>query len=105
MSWFILLLAGLLEVVWAVSLKFTEGFTRPGPTGLVCLAMVLSVGLLGLAMRQLPLGVAYAVWTGIGAVGAVAVSVLFLGEPVKPLGVLGLGLMLAGMACLKLSQG
>ena len=72
MSWIILFLAGLFEVCWAVGLKYTDGFTRPLPTLLTVAAMIVSIGLLGLAMKELPLGTAYAIWTGVGAVGTVA---------------------------------
>ncbi|MFO1319223.1 MAG: multidrug efflux SMR transporter [Burkholderiales bacterium] len=82
MSWFILFAAGLFEIGWAVGLRFTEGFTRPVPTVLTVVSMIVSVVLLSLAMRTLPLGVSYVVWTGIGAVGTVVVGA-FLGEPLK----------------------
>jgi quaternary ammonium compound-resistance protein SugE len=81
MVWFILLLAGLLEIVWAVGLKYTAGFTRPIPTLITVTAMIASIGLLGLTMRSIPLGTAYAVWTGIGAVGTVIAGILLFGEP------------------------
>ncbi len=72
MSWLILFLAGLFEVSWAVGLKYTDGFTRPLPTLLTVAAMMVSIGLLGLAMKELPLGTAYAIWTGVGAVGTIS---------------------------------
>ena len=81
MAWLLLLVAGILEVGWAVGLKYTEGFTRPLPTVLTLTAMAVSMGLLGLAVRTLPIGTAYAVWTGIGATGTVIVGILLLGEP------------------------
>lgn len=80
MSWIVLFLAGLFEIGWAIGLKFTEGFSRPIPTALTILAMLISVALLGLAMKQLPLGTAYAIWTGIGAVGTVIAGILLFGE-------------------------
>ena len=101
MNWLILLVAGLLEVVWAVGLKYTEGFTRLGPSALTLAAMAGSVGLLGLAMRTLPLGTAYAVWTGIGTVGTAIVGMLVLGEPAGALRLGCIGLIVAGIAGLK----
>jgi len=80
MPWLILLVAGLLEIGWAVGLKYTEGFTRPLPSVLTVTAMVASMGLLGLAMKSLPAGTAYAVWTGIGAVGTVIAGIILFGE-------------------------
>ena len=80
MSWIILLIAGLLEIVWAVGLKYTEGFTKLAPTIITVSAMIFSVALLGLAVRVLPLGTAYAVWTGIGTVGTVIFGIMVLGE-------------------------
>jgi len=80
MSWLILFFAGLLEVAWAVGLKYTDGFTRPVPTILTVLAMVASIALLGLALRTLPLGTAYAVWTGIGIIGTVIFGIVVLNE-------------------------
>jgi quaternary ammonium compound-resistance protein SugE len=80
-AWLILIAAGLFETVWAVGLKYTEGFTRGGPVVLVLAAMAVSVYGLSLAMRVLPVGTAYAVWTGIGTVGAVVIGMAFLGEP------------------------
>ena len=81
MAWLTLFVAGLLEICWAVGLKYTEGFTRPLPTLLTITAMTLSIGLLGLAVRTLPIGTAYAVWTGIGAVGTVLAGIVLLNEP------------------------
>ena len=79
MSWLILFFAGLFEIGWAVGLKYTEGFTRLLPTSLTVAAMAISVGLLGLAMKSLPLGTAYAIWTGIGAVGTVIAGIILFG--------------------------
>ncbi|NVD97374.1 quaternary ammonium compound efflux SMR transporter SugE [Massilia sp. BJB1822] len=102
MSWFILFLAGLLEVAWAVGLKYTAGFTKPIPTVLTVGAMAASVGLLGLALRQLPLGTAYAVWTGIGTVGTVIFGIMVLNEPVTAARVGCIALIVLGIAGLKL---
>ena len=102
MPWFLLFLAGLLEVGWAVGLKYTEGFTRLGPSLLTVLAMAGSLGLLGLALRSLPLGTAYAVWTGIGSIGTVLFGLAFLGESSDPLRLACIGLILAGIVGLKL---
>lgn len=102
MSWFYLVLAGLLEVSWAAGLKYTEGFTKPIPTGFTLLAMLLSVGMLGLALRDLPLGTAYAVWTGIGTIGTAIFGMMVLGEPAGALRVGSIGLIALGIAGLKL---
>ncbi|WGG52498.1 quaternary ammonium compound efflux SMR transporter SugE [Rugamonas sp. DEMB1] len=103
MTWIILVLAGLLEVAWAVGLKYTEGFTRPLPTALTLAAMAGSIGLLGLALRHLPLGTAYAIWTGIGTVGTVIFGIAVLGEPANPLRLLCIGMIVGGIVGLKLS--
>lgn len=102
MSWLILLVAGLLEVVWAVGLKYTEGFTKLVPSAITLVAMVTSVLLLGLAMRNLPLGTAYAVWTGIGTVGTAIAGMLMLGEPAGALRLGCIGLIVLGIVGLKL---
>ena len=102
MPWLIVLFAGLLEVGWAVGLKYTEGFTRPLPTALTLAAMAASVGLLGIAMRNLPVGTAYAVWTGIGTVGTVVLGIALFGDSVTPWRLACLGLIVAGIAGLKL---
>jgi quaternary ammonium compound-resistance protein SugE len=102
MSWMYLLVAGLLEVVWAVGLKYTEGFTRLLPSVLTIAAMAASVLMLGLALRQLPLGTAYAVWTGIGTVGTAVAGMLLLDEPAGALRLLSIALIVAGIAGLKL---
>jgi quaternary ammonium compound-resistance protein SugE len=102
MSWFILFLAGLLEVAWAVGLKQTAGFTRLWPSVFTVVAMSGSVLLLGLALRHLPLGTAYAVWTGIGTVGTAIVGMAVLGEPAGALRMLSIALIVAGIAGLKL---
>ena len=81
MPWILLIVAGLFEVGWAIGLKYTEGFTRPLPTVLTVVSMVISLGLLGLALRDLPVGTAYAVWTGVGAVGTAALGIMLFGDP------------------------
>jgi quaternary ammonium compound-resistance protein SugE len=103
MAWVYLAFAGLLEIVWAVSMKQSEGFTRLGPSLVTIIAMIASFALLSISMKTLPLGVAYAVWTGIGAVGAFLVGVIVLGESAAPLRVLAAGLVVAGLALMKLS--
>lgn len=104
MSWFILFVAGLFEVAWAVGLKYTEGFSRLWPSLFTALAMFTSIGLLGLAMKNLPLGTAYAIWTGVGAIGTVIVGILLFGESVAPLRLLSILLILCGLVGLKLSH-
>ncbi|KAF1054398.1 MAG: Quaternary ammonium compound-resistance protein SugE [Stenotrophomonas maltophilia] len=104
MSWIILLVAGLFEVAWAVGLKYTEGFTRLWPTLFTALAMATSIGLLGVAMKQLPLGTAYAIWTGIGALGTVILGIALFGESVAPMRLLSIALILIGLVGLKLSH-
>ncbi|WP_165672775.1 quaternary ammonium compound efflux SMR transporter SugE [Metapseudomonas otitidis] len=103
MSWIILFFAGLFEVGWAVGLKYTEGFTRPLPTALTMLAMAISLGLLGLAMKHLPLGTAYAIWTGIGAVGTVIAGVILFGESVALMRLGSVALIIFGLIGLKMS--
>lgn len=104
MPWFILLLAGLLEVGWAIGLKYTDGFSRPLPTTLTVTAMLASIALLGVAMKSLPLGTAYAVWTGIGAIGTVIAGILLFGESLAPLRLLSVLLIAAGLIGLKLAS-
>ncbi len=104
MSWIILLLAGLFEVGWAVGLKYTDGFTRPLPTLLTVGAMIVSLALLGLAMKELPLGTAYAIWTGVGAVGTVIAGIILFGESMALLRLISVGLIVAGLLGLKLSH-
>ena len=101
MSWIILFLAGLFEVCWAVGLKYTDGFTRPLPTLLTVAAMIVSIGLLGLAMKELPLGTAYAIWTGIGTVGTVALGIWLFGESANALRLACIGLIVLGILGLK----
>jgi quaternary ammonium compound-resistance protein SugE len=103
MSWFILILAGLFEVAWAVGLKYTEGFTRLWPTVGTVVAMLASIWLLGIAMKDLPLGTAYAVWVGVGAIGTAILGIVLLGEPANAGRLVSLGLILAGIIGLKLA--
>ncbi|MDI3305635.1 MAG: quaternary ammonium compound efflux SMR transporter SugE [Acetobacteraceae bacterium] len=105
MGWLYLLLAGLSEVGWAVGLKYTQGFTRLLPSLATAASMALSLGLLGLALRSLPLGTAYAVWTGIGTIGTVVAGMILFGEPATALRLGCIGLILAGIAGLKLASG
>ena len=102
MPWIYLVIAGVFEVAWAVGLKSTEGFTKLVPSLLVGGAMIASMGLLGLAVRQLPIGTAYAVWTGIGTLGAALFGMLVLGEPAGALRLGCIGLIAAGIVGLKL---
>ncbi len=104
MSWIILFFAGLFEVGWAVGLKYTEGFSKPLPTVLTALAMLFSLGLLGLAMKHLPLGTAYAVWTGVGAVGTVIAGIVLFGESMALLRLASVALIVCGLVGLKLSH-
>jgi quaternary ammonium compound-resistance protein SugE len=103
MNWIILVLAGIFEIGWAIGLKYTEGFTRLWPTVGTVLAMVISLGLLGIAMKSLPVGTAYAVWVGVGAVGTAALGIVLLGEPANAGRLVSLGLILAGIIGLKLA--
>ena len=102
MAWIILAVAGLLEIGWAIGLKYTHGFTRLGPTVATVAAMVASMVLLGLAMRTLPVGTAYAVWTGIGTVGTVLLGMFLFGESAEPIRLLYIAMIVAGIAGLKL---
>lgn len=104
MAWIFLLLAGLLEIVWAYSMKLSDGFTRLAPTAVTLVAMIFSFGLLSLAMRVLPLGTAYTIWTGIGAVGAFLVGLFVLGEPASPARILAAVLIVSGLVLMKLSS-
>ncbi|ASP91131.1 quaternary ammonium compound efflux SMR transporter SugE [Sinorhizobium meliloti] len=102
MAWFTLLLAGILEIGWAIGLKYTDGFTRLTPTVLTVGSMILSVVLLGIAVRSLPLGTAYAVWTGIGTLGTVILGIILFAEPATAMRLGCIGLIVAGIAGLKL---
>jgi quaternary ammonium compound-resistance protein SugE len=99
----ILLLAGLFEVAWAIGLKYTEGFTRLWPSVGTIAAMIVSVGLLGIAMRNLPVGTAYAVWVGVGAVGTVILGIVLFNEPANAARMASVGLIIAGIIGLKLA--
>ncbi len=101
MAWVTLIVAGLFEVGWAVGLSYSKGFTRLWPSVATVASMVVSLFLLGLALRTLPLGTAYAVWTGVGAVGTVLVGIAFLGEPATAPRLICLGLIVAGIVGLK----
>jgi quaternary ammonium compound-resistance protein SugE len=101
MAWIILILAGILEIGWAIGLKYTEGFTKLVPTVLTAGSMVASVVLLGLAMRTLPLGTAYAIWTGIGTVGTVILGIVLFAEPATAVRLGCIALIVTGIAGLK----
>jgi quaternary ammonium compound-resistance protein SugE len=103
MPWTLLFLAGLFEVAWAVGLKYTDGFTKWMPTTLTVAAMVASIVLLGLAVKHLPLGTAYAVWTGIGTIGTVVLGIVLLGDSAAPLRIVCLALIMLGIVGLKLT--
>lgn len=103
MEWFLLIVAGLFEVGWATSMKLSAGFTRVGPTVVTVVLMIVSFVMLSAAMRVLPLGTAYGVWTGIGAVGSVLVGILFMGEPRDTVRLLCIALILVGIVGLRLS--
>ena len=103
MAWLVLALAGLFEIGWAVGLKWTDGFTRPLPSLVTAASMVVSLVLLGLALRDLPLGTAYAVWTGIGTVGTAILGIWLFGDAATPARLFCIGLIVAGIVGLKLS--
>jgi quaternary ammonium compound-resistance protein SugE len=103
MAWIILFLAGLFETGWAIGLKYTEGFTRLWPTVWTVFAMVVSLWLLGIAVRTLPVGTAYSVWVGVGAVGTVALGIALLEEPANAARLFSVGLIIAGIIGLKLA--
>lgn len=105
MAWTCLFIAGLFECAWAFGLKFTEGFTRPVPSVLTGLAMLVSLWLLALAMRTIPVGTAYAVWTGVGAVGVAILGMMFLGESRQVLRLVCLALIVSGIVGLRLTAG
>lgn len=104
MAWLYLLVAGVLEVGWAIGLKYTDGFTRLWPTVGTVISMILSVGFLGLALKELPVGTGYAIWTGIGTVGTVILGIALLGEPATVMRLACVGLIVAGIIGLKLSH-
>ena len=104
MAGFILLIAGLFEIGWAVGLKYTEGFSRLVPSVLTVGAMIISLALLGLALKTLPVGTGYAVWTGVGAVGTAILGIVLLGESMEPMRLASIGLIVAGIVGLKLAS-
>lgn len=104
MPWFYLVVAGLFEVAWAFAMKQSHGFTRPMPTALMIVTMIASFWFLTLAMRTLPLGTAYTMWTGIGAVGAFVAGVVFLGEQLTPGRVLAAALIVTGLVAMRLAE-
>jgi quaternary ammonium compound-resistance protein SugE len=103
MTWFVLILAGLFEIGWAIGLEYTDGFTRLWPSVATFLSMIISVGLLGFAMKSLPVGTAYAIWVGIGAIGTVVLGIMLFGEPANTLRIASLALIVAGIVGLKLA--
>lgn len=103
MAWIILIVAGLFEIGWAIGLKYTHGFTRPWPTVFTVTSMIISVGLLGLAMKSLPVGTAYAVWVGVGAVGTVIFGIFLFGESASIARLASAALIFAGIIGLKLA--
>ena len=100
-AWLIVLIAGLLETGWALGLKYSDGFTKPIPSVLTVIGAVASFWLLSIAMKELPVGTAYAVWVGIGAVGTAVLAVFLFGDPVNLMRVVGIGLIIAGILALK----
>jgi len=104
MAWIYLTIAGLFEIVWAFSMKQSEGFTRPGPTVVTIAAMIASFALLSMSMKSLPLGTAYTIWTGIGAVGAFLVGITILGEQASAMRIAAALLIVAGLVLMKLSS-
>ncbi|MEG1156602.1 MAG: quaternary ammonium compound efflux SMR transporter SugE [Acinetobacter sp.] len=104
MAWIVLILAGIFEIVWAYSMKLSEGFTRLTPSIITIVFMVLSFALLAYAMRTLPLGTAYTIWTGIGAVGSFLIGIWVLGEPATALRILAAVLIISGLVLMKVSS-
>jgi quaternary ammonium compound-resistance protein SugE len=104
MNWIILIVAGLFEVGWAIGLKYTDGFTRLWPTVWTIMAMIISLGLLGIAMKALPVGTAYSIWVGVGAVGTVILGIVLLGEAASVTRMISVTLIIAGIIGLKLSS-
>lgn len=104
MHWFLLLLAGLLEIAWAIGLKYSDGLSRPLPSGLTLLALIASLTLLSLAMKQIPLGSAYAIWSGIGAIGSVIAGIWLFGDQLSAGRLISLLAIIGGIAGLKLSS-
>ncbi|WP_373377422.1 multidrug efflux SMR transporter [Cupriavidus nantongensis] len=104
MAWIFLVIAGVLEVLWAYSMKLSEGFSRPGYSAITIVAMIASFALLSLSMKSLPLGTAYTIWTGIGAVGAFLVGLFVLSEPASAVRVLAAGLIVSGLVMMKMAS-
>ena len=104
MAWITLLLAGVFEIVWAYTMKLSEGFTKVTPSIITIVFMILSFGLLSYAMRTLPLGTAYTIWTGIGAIGSFLVGIFILGEPATAMRMLAAVLIISGLVLMKLSS-
>ncbi|TCB82430.1 DMT family transporter [Acinetobacter sp. ANC 4173] len=104
MAWIVLIFAGIFEIVWAYSMKLSEGFSRIGPSIITLIFMILSFALLAYAMRTLPLGTAYTIWTGIGAIGSFLVGIFILGEPTTAMRMLAAILIIAGLVLMKLSS-
>jgi quaternary ammonium compound-resistance protein SugE len=104
MAWLLLVLAGLFEVGWAIGLKYTQGFTQLWPTVWTVVAMAISLGLLGIAMKSLPIGTAYAVWVGVGAIGTVLLGIVLFDEPANTARLMSVGLIVAGIIGLKLAS-
>jgi quaternary ammonium compound-resistance protein SugE len=104
MAYIYLVVAGFLEVVWAYSMKQSQGFSRPIPSIITIIAMIASFGLLAISMRTLPLGTAYTIWTGIGAIGAFLLGITFLGEEVTAMRIIAAVLIVAGLVLMKLSS-
>jgi len=104
MAWVYLAIAGLFEIVWAIGLKYTEGFTRPGPIAFVAVGTVLSFVFLATAMKAIPVGTAYAIWTGIGAAGTAIVAIFLFGESASPARLASIALIVAGIVGLKLAS-
>jgi quaternary ammonium compound-resistance protein SugE len=103
-AWIVLVFAGVFEIIWAYTMKMSEGFTKLGPSIITLIFMVLSFGMLAYAMRSLPLGTAYTIWTGIGAIGSFAVGIFVLGEPATALRMLAAILIVSGLVLMKLSS-
>ncbi|RUT65791.1 QacE family quaternary ammonium compound efflux SMR transporter [Morganella morganii] len=104
MPWILLITAGLFEIVWAFTMKQSEGFTKLGPSVITIIAMLISFGLLAMAMRALPLGTAYTIWTGIGAIGAFIVGIVVLGEPANMMRIIAGVLIISGLVMMKLAS-
>lgn len=104
MAWLILFVAGLFEIGWAIGLKYSEGFTRLVPSILTVISMIISIVLLGIALKTLPVGTGYAMWTGIGAIGTAILGIVLLGDSMDPLRLVSLGLIVAGLIGLKLTS-